>query len=133
MFKYAYNLDTEHLVIQMIACMIKFITYFRYVVLCFGRSISNVAGLSLLFKILIYACSVHFKTHSSNDMSTCGLSLLKCPSIPNSRRFVIICLTDTLMQCILMYCNVLFCYIILRFPVSFVLESTNCTCSPITI
>ena len=33
---------------------------------------SNVAGLSLLYNILIYACLVHFKTHSSNDMSTCA-------------------------------------------------------------
>ena len=50
--------------------MIKFIRYFRYFLLCFDRPISNVAGLSLLFKILMYACSVHFKTHSSNEMST---------------------------------------------------------------
>ena len=77
MFKYAYNLDTERLVIQTIACMIKFIRYFRYFLLCFGRHISNAADFSLLFNILlINACSVHFKTHSSNDMSTCGLDKL---------------------------------------------------------
>ena len=57
--------------------MLNFIGYLTVFGICFDRPISNMAGLSLLYYILIYACSrnlkwhVHLKTHSSNGMSNC--------------------------------------------------------------
>ena len=50
--KHPYIIDSEHIkkpFIMLIACMIKFISYFRYFLLCVDRPISNLAGLSLLY------------------------------------------------------------------------------------
>ena len=49
MFKYAYNLDTEHLVSQMMTSILNCIGYLMVFGICFDMPISNVAGLSLLY------------------------------------------------------------------------------------
>ena len=59
--KHLYIIDSEHIKQTFIACMIQFIRFFRYFLLCFNRPISNVAGLSQLYYILVYACSGNLK------------------------------------------------------------------------
>ena len=83
MFKYAYNLDTEHLVIKMITSMLNFIGYLTLFGICFDRPISNMAGLSLfvLYIDLYVFDDFNLKAHSSNDMSTCDLPHVKEPVI----------------------------------------------------